>query len=531
MKKISAPTVKPIVQQFTEVQEDEDIEEDELEEPIEEMQQVDVPEKPKRGRGRPPKNATKIDKEETTIEKPKRGRGRPPKNAKRETELETTLPGVGEEYEAEEEQESTMLPGMEAEYEAEEEQEETMLPGMEIENEVEEEQESTMLPGMETEDEVEEEQEETMLPGTETEYEADEEQYESILPGIDKNSATNSDNIGNTTRSENGYNNFNKNLLEKREEQEYYPYDYTEYNNLLSSTKKVIAFVGTSKNGTSFIVNNVAKILSDQGIDTAILDTTQNKNAYYIYTSNDENLRTTATSCIENLINGRTEGIQVKDNLTVYTEPPMKESSINRVGPILENLIKRYSAVLIDCDFNTNYEYLNRAQEIYLIQSMDVLTIQPLTAFLRELKSKDIIRNNNIKVVLNKYVKLKGIKPETIVGGMAYYNDPEMSFMTELFDKNSIVPIQIPFDLEVYQNYLQQLVECEISVSKYPTEFQNALNDLASIIYPLLPAHKTKTKKGYPYEAIQQNNSYSNNGFSNSVNNTLNNMKKNINKN
>ena len=477
------------------MQEDEDIEEDVLEKPTKEIQQVAVPEKPKRGRGRPPKNATKVDQDETNVEKPKRGRGRPPKNAKKEIEIDATLSGIGAEYEPEEEQEETILPGMETEYEVEKEQEETILPGME------------------------------------TEYEDEEEQHESTLPGVEKEDTTISNNIVNTTRSENEYNNYNSNLLEKKEEQEYNPYDYTEYNNLLSSTKKVIAFVGTSKNGTSFIVNNVAKILSDQGIDTAILDTTQNKNAYYIYTNNDESLRTTATSCIENLINGRTEGIQVKDTLTVYTEPPMQESKLNNVGPILENLIKRYSAVLIDCDFNTNYEYLNRAQEIYLIQSMDVLTIQPLTAFLRELKSKDVIRNNNIKVVLNKYVKLRGIKPETIVGGMAYYNDPEMSFMTELFDKNSIVPIQIPFDLEAYQSYLQQLVDCEISVSKYPKEFQSALKDLASIIYPLLPAKQTKAKKGYPYEAIQQNNNYSNNGFSNSVNNTLNNMKKNINKN
>ena len=55
----------------------------------------------------------------------------------------------------------------------------------------------------------------------------------------------------------------------------YQDYDYTEYNSLLSSSKKVMAFVGTSKNGTSFIVNNIAKILADSGIDTAILDTTR----------------------------------------------------------------------------------------------------------------------------------------------------------------------------------------------------------------------------------------------------------------
>ena len=55
---------------------------------------------------------------------------------------------------------------------------------------------------------------------------------------------------------------------------------------MLSSDRKVIAFVGTSKNGTSFIINNVAKILAENGIDTAILDVTQNRNSYYIFNNN-----------------------------------------------------------------------------------------------------------------------------------------------------------------------------------------------------------------------------------------------------
>lgn len=54
--------------------------------------------------------------------------------------------------------------------------------------------------------------------------------------------------------------------------------------NLLSMSNKLVAFVGTSKNGTSFLVNSMAEILSKRGINTAILDLTQNKNAYYIYT-------------------------------------------------------------------------------------------------------------------------------------------------------------------------------------------------------------------------------------------------------
>ena len=60
---------------------------------------------------------------------------------------------------------------------------------------------------------------------------------------------------------------------------------------MLTKDKKVVAFVGTSKNGTSFLVNNTAELLSQKGINVAILDLTRNKNAYYIYTENEENLR------------------------------------------------------------------------------------------------------------------------------------------------------------------------------------------------------------------------------------------------
>lgn len=79
------------------------------------------------------------------------------------------------------------------------------------------------------------------------------------------------------------------------------------------------------KNGTSFLVNNTAEIISQKGINTAILDLTQNKNAYYIYTENDENLRNIAYSSIENLKIGNAKGIQVHKNLAVYTSLPGKK--------------------------------------------------------------------------------------------------------------------------------------------------------------------------------------------------------------
>ena len=374
-----------------------------------------------------------------------------------------------------------------------------------------------------------------------------------VLPGLDDmeddwNEETNnsentydySENDDNTENNNFNYmDNYNRNSLNnyntettsempnmemQNYQQNYNDYDYTNYNNLLSSDRKVIAFVGTSKNGTSFIVNNIAKILSDNGINTAILDATQNKNSYYIYNNNDDSLRNAASSSLEDISQGISGGMKVSKNLSVYVEIPGQSSTkINDVGPILENLAKNHVATLIDCDFSTPVEYFANAQEIFLVQSMDVLTIQPLTAFLKELRNRDILEQNKIRIIINKALRLRGITSKQIVGGMSRYNNPEMSMMTELFDRNLIVPIEVPFDIEVYARYLEGLAECSISTYKYPKEFQNILNKLSNVIYPLLPAKrsKEKTRKGYDYPG----NGYSN-GFSNNVNNTLNNMRK-----
>ena len=270
-------------------------------------------------------------------------------------------------------------------------------------------------------------------------------------------------------------------------------------------------------------MNNIAKILSENGINTAILDATQNRNSYYIYNNNDDNLRNDAANSINNLIQGQPGGMRVAKNLSVYVEIPGQDNTkINDVGPILENLAKNHSATLIDCDFTTPLEYFANVQEIYLVQSMDVLTIQPLTAFLKELRNRDILEQQKIRIIVNKSIRLRGITSKQIVGGMSRYNNPEMSMMTELFDRNAIIPIEIPFDIEVYAKYLEGLAECNVSVNKYPKDFQNLLNKLSNIIYPLLPARRTKDRgsDGYQYASGYTS------GFSNNVNNTLNDMRK-----
>ena len=477
---------------------------EEIEDEDDDLTEVDdiIEEKPKR-RGRPRKNPLP----EETEEKPKR-RGRPRK---------TPLP---EEQEEPEEEKVDVLPGFDEDDEDDEIEE--VVPKKVSKVNAKKEEDTSILPGFDEEDEEDDDDEDYDDDEYEEEYDNhdDEDDYEDYSQRID-------DRFSHPVqKSAKG------NIYTSSSNQDMKKYDNVfedgEFESLLTGDKKVVAFVGTSKNGTSFVVNNVAQILSSMGINTAILDATQNKNAYYIYTKNDEDLRRTAVNSLDNLMAGRAEGIKVNNNLSVYTNIPSQNEEIKNSHSIMETLVKNHSLILIDCDFNTPIEYFAKAQELYLVQSMDVLTIQPLTEFLRELKIKNALEESKIRIVLNKILRVRGVTGKNIVGGMSNYNDPEMSFMTELFDRNTVkVAAQIPFDEDVYAKYLEGLIECEIKLNGYPKEFKAKLTTLAETIYPLLPnnnnnngkKNKKNSKQGY-----SSNNQYPN-SFSSGMNDTLNSMR------
>ena len=446
-----------------------------------------IEEKPRR-RGRPRKNPLP----EETSEKPKR-RGRPRKNP---------LP----------EEKNDVLPGFEDDDEEDEEENINIQPNRTIKNNIEE--DASILPGFDGEDD------EYNTYDEDDNYDEDDD-YEDYSQRID-------DKISHPVQTQ--YSVSNKaNIYASNSNQDMKRYDNVfedgEFESLLTGSKKVVAFIGTSKNGTSFIVNNVAQILSSMGINTAILDATQNKNAYYIYTKNDEDLRRTAVRSIDNLMAGKAEGIKVNNNLSVYTNIPSQNEEIKNSHSIMETLVKNYSLILIDCDFSTPIEYFAKAQELYLIQSMDVLTIQPLTEFLRELKIKNALEESKIRIVLNKILRVRGVTGKNIVGGMSNYNDPEMSFMTELFDRNTVkVAAQIPFDEDVYAKYLESLIECEIKLNGYPKEFKARLTALAETIYPLLPNNNNNKNKKNSKQRYNSDNQYPN-SFSAGMNDTLNSMR------
>ena len=387
----------------------------------------------------------------------------------------------------------------------------------------------------------EERPEETIavLPGL-NELETIEEPQETILPGVSEDISSSYDE--NNNQFNNNYNNLgnsnnSNNFSKPNNEEEYRPISYSQNNivretpkvnrevqtekidlsNFLTPDKKIVTFIGTGKNGTSFIVNNLAELLSTSGVNVAILDTTKNRNSYYIYTKNEEELREIATNSIQNLARGTANGIPVNKNLTVYTSLPDEDEDIVHADRILETLLKNHSLILIDTDFDTPLRYFEQSQETYLVQTLDVLTIQPLTAFLRELKAKNILDERKLRIVLNKFVKIRGVTDKTIIGGMAFYNDPSMSFMTELFDRNLIKYVSIPFEEETYVKYLEGIIECTISLKGYSKAFMQALRGLGNMVYQANSgAYRPPTAKGYNTGGST---------FSPNINNTLNQMK------
>ena len=232
----------------------------------------------KRRRGRPKKVQTQEEIKQIE-EAPKKKRGRP-----RKVQIQQ-----------EEETDNNVLPGFE------DQDSNSVLPGFEDVKE----KNDNVLPGFE-----DQEKEEVNLfdLGNEEETKKSDISGEIILPGFDENEGQeesepvqqvpvqNINQMQTQTQSytspEPSFDNFNN----KKEIENTTRYNDINLDSLLTGNKKIVSFVGTSKNGTSFLVNNLAEVLSKKGIKTAILDLTKNKNAYYIYTQNEEELRKKAFS-------------------------------------------------------------------------------------------------------------------------------------------------------------------------------------------------------------------------------------------
>ena len=518
----------------------------------EESNQTEPVQPVKKGRGRPRKEKTP---EEIAMEeaKVKKGRGRPKKIVEPEEKVENeavTLPEPEEDDDInlfdlnnqvssnvqEQNSDDVMLPGFEDEapapkFEQPVENKPVDFFKRDFNNDLFENNEMPQLPGMESfnNNKIVEPQEENK-PEEKNEYE----ENGGYLGGDLQQNNTQNLNNSEMNNYSNSFEYFNKNnqiqgsnainTVANNTQNE-----NTATSNLVTSDCKIVSFVGTSKNGTSFLVNNLAVLLSNKGIKTAILDLTKNKNAYYIYTLNEDALREKSFRCIDGLRSGVADGIQVSKNLTVYTTLPGENPSIDDYENILDTLSKNYSLVLLDCDFDTNFNYFAESHEIYLVQTYDILTIQPLTAFLNELKYKNILNPNKLRIVINKTLKLRKLTDKMVIGGISCYNDPASTYINTLFDKDNVKYTTIPFEDQTYGRYLERLVDCEISLNGYSKIFLDALQRLGDMVYPLIANEKNKTKPTKNYNDYSKKNVKNTNySFNSNMNATLNKMRNNF---
>ena len=349
---------------------------------------------------------------------------------------------------------------------------------------------------------IEPKPEENMVntPNISNEYNIDEPKEEvasnnDIKPKVEQNQIEiNSSNI------DSNFNNINKDVQVNNNHIENNT-PYTNYNNQITNmnmvnntqvqnvttqinNKNVFSFVGTSKNGTSFLVNSLGILFSSIGINTAIVDLTKNKNDYYMCTNNEERLREIATLSIIKLEKGIAEGVQINKNLSVYTGLPTNDTNKLNSKIVIDTLKKNHTLILLDCDFETNLEYYTYSNQIFTVQSLDVLTMQPLTIHLKKLKELGIISDSKISIILNKEVPVKGLTKKLMIGGLSMYNSPNMEERVELFNKDNVKVYSVPFDIQAYQKYLENIVHCKFEIAGYPKKFITELKLIAENIYP-----------------------------------------------
>ena len=245
--------------------------------------------------------------------------------------------------------------------------------------------------------------------------------------------------------------------------------------------KKMVLFVGANKSGTTFVVNAVSHALAEQRISVGVLDMSRDKSMYYIYNQDDRDLRNIASECMQKLSEGVDSYIPANRNLKIYTSVSSSDSRKaykNRI--IIDTVKEANNLVIVDADFSTPFEYFEKANEIYIVQDLDIMKIQETTLFLRELKNKSIDMNK-IRIVINKYVKTM-LTPKKLIEGLSYYNDPQMSFIDELLS-NKVPYFIIPFEVENYVKYIEGMLKNELDYRKYTPSFLEAINALSTSVF------------------------------------------------
>ena len=112
---------------------------------------------------------------------------------------------------------------------------------------------------------------------------------------------------------------------------------------------------------------------------------------------------------------------------------------------------------------------------------MDLIKLQETTAFLREFKNRSIDWSK-LNVIINKYVKSSFTPKKIVEVGLAYYNDPQMTYTEEFEVIKSY--ITVPLTIEDYARYTEDVAKDKIVYKNYSVQLRSAIDQICQKIYP-----------------------------------------------
>ena len=258
--------------------------------------------------------------------------------------------------------------------------------------------------------------------------------------------------------------------------------------------KKTVCFVGAPKVGTTFCINAIGTYLARNKVKTAIVDLTRKRDTYTIYTYDNEGKRHIAAESLKYASNGLNEPL-VYDKLSIYTGMPGEDRKTYNSSVVMETILQNNNAVLIDTDFTTPVDYFRQCQEIYIVQDMDILNINQLTMFLRNLKSKGISMQK-LRVIINKHVKCV-LTAKDILDGIATYTSYDLKMYDELFNSSSIPYYILPFDVDNYRKYVEMVYKYSNKFATFSDDFKQNLEKIINSIYPVSGRANVGTSNTY----------------------------------
>ena len=114
---------------------------------------------------------------------------------------------------------------------------------------------------------------------------------------------------------------------------------------------------------------------------------------------------------------------------------------------------------------------------------MDILNINQVTMFLRELKSRGIPLSK-LRVIINKHVKC-ALTSRDILDGIATYTSYDLKMYDELLNVNQIPYFILPFDVENYTKYVEMVYKYSNKFATFTDFFKENIFKVINSIYPV----------------------------------------------